>query len=106
MACGGFRAVVGSKLRVMTRLQLNLLRVQAWPLIRSVFLQFLASVARSHEMSAAAPLSRESVAKLFCWERVNFLTAAEAFDVSGLGGPRQLRPVRSAILLFVFRRCL
>ena len=48
-------------------------------------------------MSACAG---ESVAKLFWWERANFLTAAEAFDVSGLGGPRQLRPVRSAVLLF------
>jgi len=52
------------------------------------------------------PLWAESVAKLFSWERDNFLTAAEAFDVSGRGGPRKPRAVRSAVLLFVFRRCL
>jgi hypothetical protein len=47
-----------------------------------------------------------SVAKLFCWERTNFLTAGEAFDVSGLAGPRQLRPIHSTVLPFVLRRCL
>jgi hypothetical protein len=48
----------------------------------------------------------ESFAKLFCWESTNFLTAAEAFDVSGLGGPRQLRSIHSALVLFILRRCL
>ena len=48
----------------------------------------------------------ESVAKLFWREKTNFLTAADAFDVSGLGGPRQVTPVRSAVLPFVLIRYL
>ena len=37
------------------------------------------------------------IAKRFCSGRANFLRAAEGFDVSGLGGPRQLRPIHSAV---------
>ena len=57
----------------------------------------------------------ESVAKLFCWERTNFLTAAEAFDVSGLGGPRAmsslsrdfcLGDVLSFAAIWVKRKCV
>src|SRR5215468_2699108 len=48
----------------------------------------------------------KSVAKLFRSGRADFLAAVEAFDVSGLGGPRQPRPIHSAVLPFVLRRCL
>ena len=48
----------------------------------------------------------ESVAKLLRSGRTNFLTVTEAFDVSGLGGTHQPRPIHSAVLSFVLRRCL
>src|SRR6516225_6729744 len=57
----------------------------------------------SHIESASPP---ESVAKLLRSGRTNFLTVTEAFDVSGLGGTHQPRPIHSAVLSFVLRRCL
>jgi hypothetical protein len=46
------------------------------------------------------------VAKLFCSGRANSLRAAEAFDTSGCGGPRQCGPIHPAVLLFDLRTCL
>jgi hypothetical protein len=61
---------------------------------------------RTRYVASSRRYQGESVAKLFRGGRANFLAAAEAFDVSGLGGPRQPRPINSAVLPFVLRRCL
>jgi hypothetical protein len=48
----------------------------------------------------------DCVAKPLHSRTTNFLTAAEAFGISGRRGPGQLKPIHSAVLLFSLGRCL
>jgi hypothetical protein len=45
----------------------------------------------------------DCVAKVVCNGRANFLAAAEALDLSGRGGPRQLGQIQPATFLFALR---